>query len=49
MSRGTKLHYKMYKDGKKWMFCGLATMGLVAGLGAIESHASADTNQSDKV
>ncbi|MEM1475030.1 bacterial Ig-like domain-containing protein, partial [Pediococcus pentosaceus] len=49
MGRETKLHYKMYKDGKKWMFCGLATMGIVAGLGVVDTHIFADTNQPESV
>jgi surface protein len=48
-NKETKLHYKMYKDGKKWIFCGLATVGLITGMGVVDMHASADVNQSEMV
>ncbi|TYC49700.1 hypothetical protein ESZ50_06090 [Weissella muntiaci] len=39
-----KTHYKMYKDGKAWVYAGLATTAMLAGLmlGNIQQSASAD-------
>ncbi|MBM6585210.1 mucin-binding protein, partial [Pediococcus acidilactici] len=43
MKYEVKQHYKMYKDGKFWVFSGLAIVGLVAGLNVTAPSASADT------
>lgn len=43
MNSEIKKHYKMYKAGKQWIFCGLATLGLVVGLNTVDQHAFADT------
>ncbi|MDB8870329.1 mucin-binding protein [Pediococcus acidilactici] len=43
MNSEIKKHYKMYKAGKRWIFCGLATLGLVVGLNTVDQHAFADT------
>ncbi|MGR3916721.1 mucin-binding protein [Pediococcus acidilactici] len=43
MKYEVKQHYKMYKDGKLWVFSGLAIVGLVAGLNVTAPSASADT------
>ena len=42
-----KLHYKMYKDGKKWIFAGIATISVGIGLTSMDTtaHADAITNQ----
>ncbi|MDB8858378.1 mucin-binding protein [Pediococcus acidilactici] len=43
MKYEVKQHYKMYKDGKFWVFSGLAIVGLVAGLNVTAPSVSADT------
>lgn len=43
MNSEIKKHYKMYKAGKRWVFCGLATLGIVVGLNTVNQHAFADT------
>ena len=39
----SKTHYKMYKDGKQWMFAGIMAIALGAGIAAPSQQASADT------
>ncbi|WP_416186341.1 MAG: hypothetical protein ACFWTW_03435 [Lentilactobacillus parabuchneri] len=43
----TKVHYKMYKAGKHWLYASLLTAGLMAGgaFGANTVHADTDDNQ----
>ncbi|USS93198.1 KxYKxGKxW signal peptide domain-containing protein [Fructilactobacillus ixorae] len=38
-----KIHYKMYKDGKKWVFAGITLMGGILGANVGVSAAHADT------
>lgn len=37
-----KVHYKMYKSGKKWVVAGITTFGLVLGIGTAASSVKAD-------
>ncbi|WP_283680059.1 KxYKxGKxW signal peptide domain-containing protein [Lentilactobacillus sp. Marseille-Q4993] len=41
----TKIHYKMYKDGKKWVFAGLATLSMGASLLSFDQGVHADNTQ----
>lgn len=41
-----KLHYKMYKAGKQWLFAGLTLLTLGAGLGMTGLSAQASTDES---
>lgn len=43
MNSEIKKHYKMYKAGKRWIFCGLATLGIVVGLNPVNQNVFADT------
>ncbi|GAX02532.1 mannose-specific adhesin, LPXTG-motif cell wall anchor [Secundilactobacillus pentosiphilus] len=44
-SQNTKCHYKMYKAGRKWMFCGitLASLTMAGFMGGSTAHADAPT------
>lgn len=42
-TREEKVHYKMYKAGKHWLFAGLATISLGIGLGLSDGNAKANT------
>jgi hypothetical protein len=37
-----KIHYKMYKDGKKWVFTGLAVTTISIGLTSMDINVYAD-------
>lgn len=39
-----KVHFKMYKAGKQWVFAGLAVIGLSAGLSMSGGNVRADSN-----
>lgn len=39
-----KVHFKMYKSGKHWVFAGLAVVGLGMGLGISGGNVLADTH-----
>ncbi|WP_442478665.1 KxYKxGKxW signal peptide domain-containing protein [Weissella hellenica] len=39
-----KIHYKMYKDGKKWVFTGLAATAISIGLTSMDASVYADQN-----
>lgn len=39
----TKLHFKLFKDGKNWCVMGIATLAMAVGLGAATLNAHADT------
>ncbi|KAF0426471.1 hypothetical protein GBO86_00260 [Pediococcus acidilactici] len=43
MNKERKEHYKMYKDGKKWIFCSLTVISVALGTGLVSTHAAADT------
>ncbi|MCC6122241.1 KxYKxGKxW signal peptide domain-containing protein [Weissella cibaria] len=45
----SKTHYKMYKDGKQWMFAGIMAIALGAGIVAPSQQASADTTDAATV
>lgn len=45
----SKTHYKMYKDGKQWMFAGIMAIALGAGIAAPSQQASADTTDAATV
>lgn len=42
MNKERKEHYKMYKDGKKWIFCSLMVISVALGTGLVSTHAAAD-------
>ncbi|SCB76500.1 KxYKxGKxW signal peptide containing protein, partial [Weissella bombi] len=37
-----KIHYKMYKNGKKWVFAGLTTITIGGSLIIFDTHVHAD-------
>lgn len=38
-----KLHYRMYKSGRNWLFAGIATVALAGGMAMTQTKANADT------
>ncbi|WP_029257787.1 KxYKxGKxW signal peptide domain-containing protein [Pediococcus pentosaceus CGMCC 7049] len=43
------MHYKMYKDGKKWAFYSLTIIGLLVGLGTVNLQISANNKEEETV
>ncbi|WP_461240051.1 LysM peptidoglycan-binding domain-containing protein [Paucilactobacillus sp. N302-9] len=42
------LHYKMYKQGRKWVFASVAAFSIGLGVAGVSAHADSQPNKSDK-